>query len=395
MRQILTWWLVYVSLAITVSTRLDAQTTDAVSVKNYGAVGNGTTDDTAAVTAAINSGNSIYFPAGVYLVTTSLNLQSNHIYSGSGRYQTWILYTGNNNSAALKMNSSVGIKISNLGLTTSGTYTRATGIDFGTSVESTVDDVAISQFWGNSCISLSGNQNIVRNSDLENCKYGVLMTGDRNTLSHNYISNHYSRSSEFGSGTDYWDGVCAEALTNSLIDGNTVEDNGQSGIYTGGNNSVSYGNRIVNNYVFRNFNRGIDQGVSGDSSSTSSLGKLTIVGNTAIDNKELNIWINYVTGAVISGNYAEYTTNYPIYFGSFANPNRTSVGVGESGGSGTSSDMTSLVTVTGNTVIDYAGSSKICLTLGVVLGKNNVVGPNASNWARWTPPNLDPSNKLY
>lgn len=50
-----------------------------VSVKSYGAVGDGTTDDTAAIQAAINHCLStqpqpaLYFPAGVYRITSTLN----------------------------------------------------------------------------------------------------------------------------------------------------------------------------------------------------------------------------------------------------------------------------------------------------------------------------------
>ena len=40
---------------------------DAVSVKDFGAVGDGTTNDTAAIQAAISSGYSLVFPAGTYL----------------------------------------------------------------------------------------------------------------------------------------------------------------------------------------------------------------------------------------------------------------------------------------------------------------------------------------
>lgn len=43
-----------------------------VSVTDFGAAGDGTTDDTSSIQAAINTRKSIYFPAGEYLVTNTL-----------------------------------------------------------------------------------------------------------------------------------------------------------------------------------------------------------------------------------------------------------------------------------------------------------------------------------
>jgi hypothetical protein len=69
-----------------VATNVGAKLAQIVSVKDFGAVGDGITDDTAAIQAAINSANSIYveFPSGNYLVTgltasnkTFVHLQSN------------------------------------------------------------------------------------------------------------------------------------------------------------------------------------------------------------------------------------------------------------------------------------------------------------------------------
>lgn len=61
-----------------------------INVKSYGAVGNGVTDDTAAIQAAINSlspgGGAIYFPKGTYIVSNMLVVNFNLIHlSGSGR----------------------------------------------------------------------------------------------------------------------------------------------------------------------------------------------------------------------------------------------------------------------------------------------------------------------
>jgi len=49
---------------------------DTVSVKDFGAIGNGTTDDTAAILAAIATGRCVYFPAGNYLITNALTLST-------------------------------------------------------------------------------------------------------------------------------------------------------------------------------------------------------------------------------------------------------------------------------------------------------------------------------
>ena len=44
---------------------LDVPTSEAVSVGDFGAAGDGVTDDTAALTAALASGENLLFPSGV------------------------------------------------------------------------------------------------------------------------------------------------------------------------------------------------------------------------------------------------------------------------------------------------------------------------------------------
>jgi len=50
---------------------------DTISVKAYGAIGNGIADDTAAIQAAIDAaaGRTVYFPAGTYVVTSTLSYE--------------------------------------------------------------------------------------------------------------------------------------------------------------------------------------------------------------------------------------------------------------------------------------------------------------------------------
>src|ERR1700712_1027588 len=48
---------------------------NAVSVKKFGAIGNGTHDDTDAIQTALNSETVLTIPAGTYLVNNTLNMR--------------------------------------------------------------------------------------------------------------------------------------------------------------------------------------------------------------------------------------------------------------------------------------------------------------------------------
>jgi hypothetical protein len=55
---------------------VDSKLKDFVSVKDFGAVGDGVTDDTAAINAAINASAQVFIPSGTYRCNSSLNLKS-------------------------------------------------------------------------------------------------------------------------------------------------------------------------------------------------------------------------------------------------------------------------------------------------------------------------------
>jgi hypothetical protein len=62
--------------ALSKSRQVAQLATDLVSVKDFGAVGDGVTDDTAAIQAAINTGKAFYVPAGKYLITSTLTFST-------------------------------------------------------------------------------------------------------------------------------------------------------------------------------------------------------------------------------------------------------------------------------------------------------------------------------
>ncbi|MBV54163.1 MAG: hypothetical protein CL816_08955 [Coxiellaceae bacterium] len=65
------------STGSTTSRTLASRFADVVNVKDYGATGDGSTDDSTAIQNAINAGGNIFFPSGSYKIGSSINLASN------------------------------------------------------------------------------------------------------------------------------------------------------------------------------------------------------------------------------------------------------------------------------------------------------------------------------
>lgn len=69
----------------------DSRLKDWVSVKDFGAAGDDSTDDTLAIQAAIDSGKSVWFPDGTYKITASLKPKAHgQMFMGSGMRRTII-----------------------------------------------------------------------------------------------------------------------------------------------------------------------------------------------------------------------------------------------------------------------------------------------------------------
>lgn len=84
---------------------------DMVSVKDFGAVGDGLTDDTIAIQNALLASNSIYLPNGSYLITSVIELTSSKSLIGLG--QGSVLKCQSNAFNAIEMNGK-GITIHNI-----------------------------------------------------------------------------------------------------------------------------------------------------------------------------------------------------------------------------------------------------------------------------------------
>lgn len=78
-----------------VPTTVQAKLRETVSVKDFGATGDGTTDDTTAVQNAINAsaGKTLFFPSGTYLVSQVACVSNLYIYGSNATIKAKVTYT--------------------------------------------------------------------------------------------------------------------------------------------------------------------------------------------------------------------------------------------------------------------------------------------------------------
>lgn len=79
------------ALGSTASRMLSERFSETINVKDFGAIGDGITDDTAAIQSAVNSNlNFIYFPKGSYKVTATITVSTSKSLTGAGIWNSVI-----------------------------------------------------------------------------------------------------------------------------------------------------------------------------------------------------------------------------------------------------------------------------------------------------------------
>lgn len=118
-----------------------------LNIKSYGVKGDGVTDDTAAIQEALDNGGAIYFPAGTYLVNSTLVIKDGTYIQGDGFDKTVIKAANGANLVGVAWRGTVGattshstlypivrtesnskgISISGIGVYDDGAYTSGNG----------------------------------------------------------------------------------------------------------------------------------------------------------------------------------------------------------------------------------------------------------------------------
>lgn len=177
-----------------------------VSVKDFGAVGDGVADDTTKLTAALNSGAKfIYVPQGTYKITSSINIAANDITV----YGPGVISVAANDIYTFNVTGNNNV-IHRLKIINAGT--------FGVS-DTTVFPKAAGVF-------ISGNNNVVEGCVIEKLVNGVLISGPNpNQCVGNRVINNQIAVLPFDFGANKgWpnDGILSFYALNSVISGNTV-----------------------------------------------------------------------------------------------------------------------------------------------------------------------------
>ena len=183
-----------------------------VNVKNYGAVGDGITDDTDAILnaiAACTNSNAVYFPAGSYLTTRTLVVSKSIVLRGAGSDSSRIIHNHIGNGIRLESGANwAGIE--DLHVETLYAFTGASGykIIFENIQNSWVQNIETSGYVGHNILLINCSYCEIRDSYVHNSYQEVV--NENGTDGYGI---------ELNGGKDGTDGFCAgNLIENNIVD---------------------------------------------------------------------------------------------------------------------------------------------------------------------------------
>lgn len=264
----------------TVATNVQTKLREFVSVKDFGAVGDGVTDDTAAFAAALSAERrTVYVPQGTYIVS-SIDMPSFTRLTGSG-YNSVIKSNGSSNHVVV-IDTALHCQIDNVRISGNDTKTNLCGIYGNGAVWLVIDNVTVNGN-GSHGIHLTGTAIAYAGSYMIQIRnlHSQANNGDgirhQGTSSSNQANAIHIDTSEFqsngGNGATVWG--ASVSLSNNVFENNTgyglCFDNG----LTSGSAYASYAMASENNYFELNYAGHINARVG----TYGTINSLRLVGN--------------------------------------------------------------------------------------------------------------------
>jgi hypothetical protein len=203
---------------------------NAVSVKKFGAVGDGTHDDTNDIQAALNSETVLTLPAGTYLINNTLNMRPGVKLYGTGGA---IIKAGDNMQGTL-LSRGMYFYVSNTA------NCLISNINFQKSTQPFNLGA-----WGNACVYIINSKNIVVNNnvfnfDLPYAKIGLAGIWVSGSLSANNIIKNNKLTSV---GIEY----AESGASSTTVDGNYINHAPNDGLSAHGNSDIYCNYNIIEN----------------------------------------------------------------------------------------------------------------------------------------------------
>lgn len=225
------------------------------NVLDFGAVGDGTTDDTAAIQAALDSGaGTVTFPNGTYLISAAIKPSSNQQLVGTGGTITMV---NNTFAAGVHIDTKSNVRVNGL---------RIIGASGGNSFDQAILVVGSTNVTIENCLIQDiGNEAASPN------EYGHGIEIDGSSVNTKIINNTIKNIKGYGQFRG--DGVTIRASSNTLVESNTIDTNRRMQIAVI-DNAIDV--KIIGNHLLNGYLAGIDI----EPNSVNTTGEITIQGNT-------------------------------------------------------------------------------------------------------------------
>ena len=238
-----------------VPTTVENKLAQTVSVKDFGAAGDGVTDDTTAIQLALdNGGGCVTFPDGTYLISAAIEPSSNQQLLGTGGTITMANATF---ADGIYVNAKSNVQLNGLriiGASGGNSFDRAINIDASTNV--LVENCLIQDI---------GNEAVSPN------EYGHGIEIGGSSVNTKIVNNTIKNIKGYGNVRG--DGITLRTSSNTLIQGNTIDTTRrmQIAVIDDAIDVKIIGNHLLNGYL---------ASIDVEPNSVNTTGEITIQGNT-------------------------------------------------------------------------------------------------------------------
>ena len=296
---------------------IDSKLADVVSVKDFGAVGDDVTNDTAAIQAAIDAvntagGGTVYFPQGSYVVSANLSIYSKIKYLGAGSKASILRVSGTPGPVSIfRTTSSVnGVVFDSLG--------------FSGSVNYPADSTVYKQTYANTNTAIQTSGGVVTDFLVQNCDFRELSAGSID------INGAQSSNIKIVNNSFYKGSYCshvinvhhqssqteANRLTDVVITGNTFDTCGPEYHYDPSKEDwiVSTNciivDRIKHGTIANNIAKNVSDGIRVEDSKN-----VSVTGNVVIESGGSGITVyKYCSDCSVTGNVIQNWGRIPFVY---------------------------------------------------------------------------------